>query len=238
MSRCTSPGGAILPALRDWGLRDYPDALEEMRQLARQRRRGEIPDTLLLVEHPPVITVGVQGDDGESYPSGISVHHVERGGKGTYHGPGQLIGYPIVDLDRRGRDVRRFVHDTEQLVVDALAEVGVPAGRIDGRRGVWVAEGRRKIASVGIAVEAWVSFHGFALNIDLDLAPFRAFHPCGFDGALMTSVARELGRPVRRTELVAPITAAWTRRFADPDDRPDGPPESEGPEGIGFASGS
>ncbi|MHB8351512.1 MAG: lipoyl(octanoyl) transferase LipB [Thermoplasmata archaeon] len=196
-------------------MRDYPSALEEMRQLVHQRRRGEIPDTLLLFEHPPVITVGVQGDDGELYPEGIPVYRVERGGKGTYHGPGQLVGYPIVDLDRRGRDVRRFVHDTEALVVDALATIGVSAGRVEGRRGVWVA-GERKIASVGIAVEGWVSFHGFALNVDLDLAPFRTFHPCGFDGAVMTSVARELSRPVPRSELVPGIQAAWSKRFADP----------------------
>lgn len=183
-----------------------------MRRLARQRRRGEIPDTLLLVEHLPVITVGVEGDGGEVYPEGIPVYRIERGGKGTYHGPGQLVGYPIVDLDARGRDVRRFVHDVEELVVAAVGGLGVPAGRVPGRRGVWVA-GERKIASVGIAVEAWVAFHGFAVNVDLDLAPFRAFHPCGFDGAVMTSVARELGRPVAIAELRPGIEAAWRRGF-------------------------
>ncbi|MGI0052855.1 MAG: lipoyl protein ligase domain-containing protein, partial [Thermoplasmata archaeon] len=106
-----------MPAVVEWGRREYPAALQAMRGLARERRRGEIPDTLVLVEHPPVITVGVEGDGGERYPEGIPVHHVERGGRGTYHGPGQLVGYPIVDLDARGRDVRRFVRDTEELAI-------------------------------------------------------------------------------------------------------------------------
>ncbi len=199
-------------ALRDWGRRPYAEALAEMRLLRAARRRGEIPDTLLLVEHPPVITVGVQGADGDTLPPGIPVVSVERGGKSTYHGPGQLVGYPIVDLDRRGRDVRRFVSDTEDVVIQALATVGVPAGRRSGQRGVWVEE-RRKIASVGIAVEEWVSFHGFALNVDTDLSVFAAFHPCGLPGQVMTSVARELRQPVSVADLKEPVVAAWTSIF-------------------------
>lgn len=204
-----------MPAVRDWGLREYPTALAEMRALRAARRRGEIPDTLIFVEHPPVVTVGVEGDGGEDLPSDLPVVRVERGGKGTYHGPGQLVGYPIVDLDARGRDVRRFVRDVEELVVDGLAAVGIEAGRVTGRRGVWVA-GERKIASVGIAIEEWVSFHGFALNVANDLAPFERFHPCGFEGRIMTSVEKELGRPVARAELERPILRAWDRIFADP----------------------
>lgn len=203
-----------MPDVRDWGRIEYGQALAAMRSLRAARRRGEIPDTLLLLEHPPVITVGVQGDDGEVLPPDLPVFHVERGGKGTYHGPGQLVGYPLVDLDPRGRDVRRFVHEVEELVVEAVAALGVRAGRVPGRRGVWV-DGSRKIASVGIAVEEWVTFHGLALNVGNDLGPFRAFHPCGFDGQVMTSVARELGRPVAVDEVKPPIVAAWARVFGE-----------------------
>ncbi|MCI4354490.1 MAG: lipoyl(octanoyl) transferase LipB [Thermoplasmata archaeon] len=201
-------------AVREWGLRDYPDALEEMRSLQRARRRGEIGDTLLLVEHPRVITVGVQGDDGDSFPEGVPVVRVERGGKSTYHGPGQLVGYPIVDLEPRGRDVRRFVGDVEELVIRSLASVHVASGRVAGRRGVWV-DGSRKIASIGIAVEEWVTFHGFALNVSTDLAEFRAFHPCGFDGRVMTSVREEIGRPIDLAEMRPHVVAAWRSVFGD-----------------------
>ena len=199
----------------DWGRRPYLDALEEMRRLARERQRGALPDTLILVEHPPVVTVGVEGDDGGAEAVGVPVVHVERGGKATYHGPGQLVGYPIVDLAARGRDVRRFVHDLEAMIADAIRPLGVSAGSVAGRRGVWVA-GERKIASVGLAVERWVTFHGFALNVDLDLAPFRAFRPCGFHGEIMTTIARELGRPVRLDEVAPRLRAAWAERFEPP----------------------
>jgi lipoate-protein ligase B len=201
-----------MPDLRDWGLRPYPDALAEMRLLRAARRRGEIPDTLLLVEHPPVITVGVQGNDGEPTPAGIPVVRVERGGMSTYHGPGQLVGYPIVDLEPRGRDVRRFVGETEEVVIRTLRTLGLESGRVPGKRGVWV-RGERKIASVGIAVEEWVSFHGFAINVSNDLTPFEQFHPCGFDGRVMTSVERELGRPIAVNEAKPAAARAFEEIF-------------------------
>ncbi|NNN18187.1 MAG: lipoyl(octanoyl) transferase LipB [Thermoplasmata archaeon] len=196
----------------DWGRREYPASLEAMRRLRAERRRGTIGDTLILVEHPPVVTVGVEGDDGEANTSGLPVIQVERGGKSTYHGPGQLVGYPIVDLDARGRDVRRFVHQLEEMLVHSVAEFGIVAGHVSGRRGVWV-DAERKIASIGIAVEQWVTFHGFALNVDIDLAPFSMFHPCGFEGRIMTSIARETGRPVRIEEAKGPVLRAWTAAF-------------------------
>ncbi|HZY69740.1 MAG TPA: lipoyl(octanoyl) transferase LipB [Thermoplasmata archaeon] len=202
-----------MPATVDWGLREYGDALVAMREERRRRRAGAIPDTLLLVEHPSVVTVGVQGDDGGAPPDGIPVFHVERGGKSTYHGPGQLVGYPIVDLEARGRDVRRFVRQLEELVIQAVHRLGVDAGRAEGRRGVWVA-GERKIASIGIAVEEWVTFHGLALNVANDLTPFRELRPCGFDGAIMTSVSRELGRTVTVEEAKPAIVEAWNSIFA------------------------
>ena len=201
-----------MPAHVDWGLREYGDALAEMRRMRSARARGTIGDTLILVEHPPVYTVGVQGTDGEALPPGVPVVAVERGGKVTYHGPGQLVGYPIVDLTARGRDVRRFVHDVEELVVRAVAPLGIRAARVAGKRGVWV-DGERKIASVGVAIEEWVTFHGFALNVGVDLTPFRQIHPCGFDGQVMTSVERELGRPVALAELRGPVLEAWATIF-------------------------
>ncbi len=208
-----SPDGR--PAHRDWGFREYASALAEMRELRAARRRGEIPDTLLLVEHPPVVTVGVQGSAGETLPPGLPVVAVERGGRSTYHGPGQLVGYAIVDLAPRGRDVRRFVGDLEEVVLGSLAGTGIPAGRVPGRRGVWV-HGERKIASVGVAVEEWVSFHGFALNVSTDLGVFRSFRPCGFPGEVMTSVERETGRPADLRDFQAPVVRAWEAVFGAP----------------------
>ncbi|MGP8072975.1 MAG: lipoyl(octanoyl) transferase LipB [Thermoplasmata archaeon] len=188
----------------DWGRREYGASLDEMRTFVRARRAGEIPDTLILVEHPPVVTVGVEGDDGAAAASGLPVVAVERGGRATYHGPGQLVAYPIVDLSSRGRNVRGFIHEIEETVVRTIAEFGVVGSHVPGRRGVWVGE-ERKIASVGVAVEGWVTFHGVALNVDLDLAPFDRFHPCGFSGPVMTSLAREVDRPVTVEEVKPPF---------------------------------
>ena len=201
-----------MPAVVDWGRRGYLDALAAMRSAVRARRAGSIGDLLVLVEHPPVVTVGVEGDDGGAVASGLPVVHVERGGRATYHGPGQLVGYPIVDLEPRGRDVRRFVHELEELLVRALRTWGVEAGHVSGRRGVWIA-GERKIASIGIAVDHWVTFHGFALNVVPDLAEFDRFHPCGFDGSVMTSIARELDRPIGVADVKPAIVDAWEAVF-------------------------
>jgi lipoate-protein ligase B len=202
-----------MPTVVDWGRRDYQESLAEMRSLVRQRRAGKIDDLLILVEHPAVVTVGVEGDDGGAAGSGLPLVAVERGGKATYHGPGQQVGYPIVDLDPRGRDVRRFVRDVEGIVVHALAGFGITAGHVSGRPGVWVDE-RRKIASVGVAIDHWVSFHGFALNVASDLTAFERFHPCGFDGTVMTSVSRELRRSVDLAEVRPGLVAGWEERFA------------------------
>jgi lipoyl(octanoyl) transferase len=196
----------------DWGVREYRSSLAAMRELVADRRAGRLDDTLVLVEHPPVVTIGVEGDDGTARASGLPVVEVERGGRATYHAPGQLVGYPIVDLTPRGRDVRRFVGEVEGAVVDAIAPFGVAGGHVSGRRGVWV-DGRRKIASIGIAVEGWVTFHGFALNVDLDLAPFERFHPCGFEGPVMTSIAQETGRSVPVTSVKPFIVRAFRERL-------------------------
>jgi len=204
-----------MPAVLEWGLRDYSESLDAMRELVRARRAGVVDDSLVLVEHPPVVTVGVEGDDGSAATTGLPVVNVERGGRATYHGPGQLVGYPIVDLTARGRDVRRFVHEVEEIVVRALAGFGVTAGHVKGRRGVWV-DGERKIASIGVAVDHWVTFHGFALNVDPDLSAFERFHPCGFSGSVMTSVSREAGRPVCVSEVAPRVVDAWNELFSVP----------------------
>jgi lipoate-protein ligase B len=201
-----------MPRVVDWGRREYGDALAAMRSAVGDRRAGRIDDTLFLVEHPPVITVGVEGDDGGAAAAGVPVVPVERGGRATYHAPGQLVGYPIVDLDARGRDVRRFVRDVEALVIDTLATYRIPSQHVPGRHGVWV-HGERKVASVGIAVDHWVTFHGFALNVNLDLTPFEQFRPCGLDGGLMTSIERELGHSVEMDEVRNRVSAAWETVF-------------------------
>jgi len=193
-----------------------------MRALVAERRRGAVDDMLVLVEHPAVVTVGVQGDDGAAVQSGLPVVPVERGGHATYHGPGQLVGYPIVDLSVRGQDVRRFVHELQELVARTVQPFGIVAGPLKGQPGVWV-DGRRKIASIGVAVEHWVTFHGFALNVDPDLAAFARFRPCGLDGTVMTSMARELGRPVSVGEVRPHVVAAWESVFAGGPARPSRP---------------
>jgi lipoate-protein ligase B len=208
-----------MPTVVDWGLREYSESLDAMRSLVRARRHREVEDTLILVEHPSVVTVGVEGDDGSAAASGLPVVEVERGGRATYHGPGQLVGYPIVDLTSRGRDVRRFVHEVEELMVRSTAAFGVASGHVHGKRGVWV-DGERKIGSIGIAVDHWVTFHGFALNVDPDLAAFDRFHPCGFSGSVMTSLARELGRPVRVSEVVPHTVEAWFELFSPGENGP------------------
>ncbi len=196
----------------EWGLVPYPEALERMRELRRRRARGEVPDTLILVRHPPILTVGVQGTGGEPLPPGLPVFTVERGGHATYHDPGQWVGYPIVDLNPRGRDVRRFVHELEEMVCRAVAPLGVQAGRRPGERGVWVG-GARKLASVGVAVEEWVTSHGFALNVSTDLRVFRSFKPCGLEGDVMTSLREELGRPVDLEGVRPLLLEAWNEVF-------------------------
>ncbi len=188
----------------EWlGLVPYAAALSLQREAVEARRRGVCPDRLLLLEHPPVITLGRRADEsnllldrGQLAARGVEVHQVSRGGDVTYHAPGQLVGYAIVDLEARGcRDVHRFLRLQEAALIDGLLGLGVPAERRPGMTGVFVTGSTppRKIASIGIGLRGWVSWHGFALNLSLDLAGFEAIVPCGLRGVEMTSVARELG---------------------------------------------
>lgn len=187
--------------VQDLGRRPYGEVLELQRQLCRQRMAGEIDeDILLLVEHEPVITLG-RGTRPESLPvsasvlerRGIAVFEVERGGDVTYHGPGQLVGYPVIDLRQHREDLHWYLRRLEGALIGALAKLGIVAGANPGLTGVWTSG--RKIASIGIHVKQWVTFHGFALNVSTDLSYFDLIVPCGIPDVVMTSVCRELDRP-------------------------------------------
>ena len=175
------------------------------RSLADAVSRGEMPDTVLLLEHAPVITLGRRTEPGELHvPDGAKVEIVEtdRGGKSTYHGPGQLVCYPIFDLTRHGQDVKRYCRDLEEALIRALAPLGLDATRIEGLTGIWLEAPPRKIASIGIHISKWVTTHGYALNVDLDPAPFTDWiTACGLEDAAFTTIARELGRPVSVEEV-------------------------------------
>jgi lipoyl(octanoyl) transferase len=189
----------------------YTEALDVQRALAGAVSQGAIPDTVLLLEHPPVITLGRRTGDGELHlPDGADVEVVEtdRGGKSTYHGPGQLVCYPILDLKRHGRDVKKYVRDLEEALIRTLAALGVEGERIDGLTGIWLTRPPRKIASIGVHISRWVTTHGYALNVDLDPAPFSDWiTACGLEDAAFTTIARELGRPVA-LDGVRPLVAA------------------------------
>jgi len=182
-------------------------------------QRGEQRDALMLVEHPHVITVGRrQGALANLLrPGDVEVVEVERGGDVTYHGPGQVVAYPILLLREGERDLHRFLRNLEEGMIRALARFEIEAGREPGKTGVWVAGGARKIASIGIACRKWVTFHGLALNVSTDLAYFARIQPCGFDARVMTSMSAELGREVAMEPVVAALVeelgAALGRRF-------------------------
>ena len=184
----------------DLGPRPYEEILELQRRLCRQRMAGEQQDDLLLlVEHEPVVTLGrgtrpssVRLTPQDFSTRGVTLVEVERGGDATFHGPGQLVGYPVLDLREHREDLHWYLRQLEAVVIAALAELGVPAERNPGLTGVWTRG--RKIASIGIHVKQWVTFHGFALNVTTDLRGFDLIVPCGIDGVVMTSVAAELGR--------------------------------------------
>ena len=196
--------------LLNLGRTPYLEAWELQRSLAGAVSQGAIPDTIVLLEHPPVITLGRRTEAGELHvPEGASVEVVEtdRGGKSTYHGPGQLIAYPILDLNRHGRDVKKYCRDLEEAIIRTLAALGIEATRIEGLTGVWLERPPRKICSIGVHISRWVTTHGYAMNVDLDPAPFTDWiTACGLEDAAFTTIARELGRPVSLDE-VRPLAA-------------------------------
>jgi lipoate-protein ligase B len=190
--------------------------------LAAARSQGAVPDTIVLCQHPPTLTLGRASDAEAELPGGERAYRdlgwevlrADRGGRSTWHGPGQLVCYPILDLRDHGKDLRRYAHDLEQVVVGALAAFQIEAlpGRDREHVGVWA--GDRKIASLGIRASNWIVHHGFALNVDCDLDAFARFRACGLDGTPFTSIARELGRAVTVAEAREPVLESLARVFS------------------------
>lgn len=197
----------------------YDEGLTLQDELIPLRRAGEIPDRLLLLEHPHVITLGTGADPGhlladaeERERLGIEVREVGRGGDITYHGPGQLVGYPIVDLKPDRRDLHRYLRDLEDVLIRTLAYFDVEARRVEGLTGVWV-DGA-KVAAIGVRVSSgWITSHGFALNVSTDLSYFGAIVPCGIGDRPVTSLSRILGREVPVDEVVPPLVESFARVF-------------------------
>ena len=202
------------------GTVSYAVALELQRDLARRRIAGEIDeDLLLLLEHPPVVTLGRTAKEAHIISSperlrarGIEVHEVERGGDVTFHGPGQLVGYPIFDLKRHRQDLHWYLRQVEEALIVALEEVGIEAERNSGYTGVWTRG--RKIASIGVHARDWVTWHGFALNVTTDLSYFDLIVPCGIPQVQMTSVTRELGTSFTVDRMSAVVARAFGEVFA------------------------
>ena len=189
--------------IRRLGVVPYADALEIQRALVEDRRANRVGDLLLFVEHPHVLTLGVRGDGGRSHilappemlhARGIEIYETGRGGDITYHGPGQVVGYPIVDLKPDRCDVHRYVRDLEDVLIRTAADYGISARRIDGLTGVWV--GDEKLAAIGVRISRWVTSHGFALNVTTDLDNFDLIVPCGIADRGVTSLSRLLSRPI------------------------------------------
>jgi len=183
----------------------YLEAWDLQRAIAAEVKEGVRPDTVLFLEHQPVVTIGRRTDEDELHvPDGaeVDVVQTDRGGKSTFHGPGQLVCYPILDLNRHGRDVRKYCRDLEESIVKTLAVFVLEGTRIDGLTGVWLNSPPRKIASIGVHISRWVTTHGYALNVDLDPAPFTDWiTACGLEDAAFTTMARELGRPTAVSEV-------------------------------------
>lgn len=192
--------------LLDSGRMEYGQALDLQRELVSKRARGEIPDTLLLVEHEHVVTLGRKTSPSNFKPQDIPVFEVERGGDATYHGPGQLVGYPIVLL--ADHDVRRHVRNMEETIIRAVRTFGIEGERVTGHPGIWVSG--KKLASIGVAVVDWVTYHGFALNVNTDLRYFELIHPCGLDPSTMTSMQKIAGKPMAFDEVKARVAREYS----------------------------
>jgi lipoyl(octanoyl) transferase len=217
-----SPPPSRRLVVRRLGRIGYADGVERQKALVQARLAGEIDDTLLFVEHPPVITLGVKtrgaftniraGTEALA-AQGVEVHESGRGGDVTFHGPGQLVGYPIVDLKPDRQDVHRYVRDLEEVLIRTAADFGIEAGRVTGYSGAWVGDG--KLAAIGVRISRWVTSHGFALNVTTDLSGFDLIVPCGITDRGVTSLAALL----RREVVMAEVEARVIRHFGDVFDR-------------------
>jgi lipoate-protein ligase B len=200
------------------GLIDYEEAYHRQRELIRQRLDGEIEDTLLLLEHPPTITIGKSGSlenvlapQEQLIKEGVSLFFTDRGGDVTYHGPGQLVVYPIIDLRNRGRDIHRYVNELEEVVIRTLADFSIAANRDGNHAGVWVKEA--EIAAIGLSVKRWITMHGIALNVNSNLEHFGLINPCGFTDRTATSMARLLGREIAIEEVAQHLVTHFSEVF-------------------------
>ena len=195
----------------DLGRRGYEEVWELQKWLVRERANNESPDTLILVEHEHVITLGRRTSaENIGHQGAIPVYSIERGGDATYHGPGQLVGYPIQKL--QAHDVHRYLRMLEEVLIRATRSYGIASERIDGRTGVWVGS-NKKIASIGVAVSDWVTYHGFALNVNTDLSYFHLIKPCGLDPEMISSMAKVLERPVEMREVKARVIEDFSSVF-------------------------
>ena len=204
--------------IRRLGVVGYEEALAMQRALVEERRADRVSDLLLLLQHPPVITLGVKGDGGRANivvtdshleSLGITIHETGRGGDVTYHGPGQIVGYPIIDLRPDRCDVHRYVRDVEEVMIRVCADYGVSAGRIKGLTGAWV--GADKIGAIGIRISRWITSHGFAFNVSTNLEHFRLIVPCGIVDRGVTSLERVTGTRIP----IEDVEDAFVRRFAE-----------------------
>jgi lipoate-protein ligase B len=210
----------MLLYILDLGLLDYDAAYATQRDAARRRIAGELPeDLLILVQHPPVVTLGRSTKPGHllSTPEqlgahGVALRDIERGGDVTVHEPGQLVAYPIIDLKRHKQDLHWYLRQVEEAVIRALGTLGIDSGRSAGQTGVW--RDGRKLASIGVHARDWVTWHGFALNVRTDLSYFDLIVPCGIDGVTMTSIERELGAPVADDHVKRTVSDALAALFA------------------------
>ena len=200
----------------DWGILEYEEALERQRSLVSLRQQSGCGDVIVVVEHPHVITLGRRRESGANVvaAAGVPVVEIERGGDVTYHGPGQVVLYPILSLQEDEKDLHLFLRNMEEGIITTLARYDLEAGREEGKTGVWL--GGRKLASMGIACRKWVTFHGLALNVNTDLSYFHRINPCGFESSVMTSVSAELGdKPIDiaklKMELASDVAAALGR---------------------------
>ena len=205
--------------MRDLGLVPYGEALELQADLVARRRAGGVPDQLLLLEHPHVITLGtgsrpehVLADAARRDALGVELFEVGRGGDVTYHGPGQLVGYPVLDLKPDRRDLHRYLRDLEAMLIAAMGEFGVRGETVPGLTGVWVES--RKVAAIGVRVSSgWITSHGFALNVDSDLTYYETIVPCGIADRTVTSLSKEAGRSIRVAEVAPVVREAFADTF-------------------------
>lgn len=214
-------GGAIRELqVRHLGVVPYAEAVALQKALVEERKAGRIPDQLLLLEHPPVITLGVKTRSARTHiiaseaslqAHGVTVVETGRGGDVTYHGPGQLVGYPIIDLSPDRRDVHRYVRDLEEVLIRAAARFGVEAGRSAGLTGAWI--GDDKLAAIGVRISRWITSHGFALNVNTNLTHFDFIVPCGILGKGVTSLERRLGHPVPMEQVEHAVVEAFGEVF-------------------------